>query len=145
MPSKKEIVLPDAPPARPHATSGRAAWWAGWILSLLPALMLLVGGVMDLVFKPQFVVEGMAQAGYAEGVIRPLGAVTVACVILYLIPPTAAVGAILLTGYLGGAVATHVRLGDPVVYYFMPAIVAAVLWTGLILRDRRLRAVLPIR
>ena len=124
-------------------TAGRAAWWAGWILGGLAALGLLVGGVLDLI-KPPFVVEGVTAAGYSENVIVPLGAVVIACVILYLIPLTAAVGAILLTGYFGGAVATHVRLGDPATVWVVPVLYAAVLWTALVLRDRRLRAVLPI-
>ena len=122
--------------------AGRAARWGGWAISLLPALALLAGGVVDVLRLP-FAAQGLREAGYPPGVMVPLGIVTIACVLLYLIPPTAAVGAILLTGYLGGAVATHVRAGDPALNYFIPPLVAAVLWAGLVLRDRRLRAVLP--
>src|SRR5712691_3984610 len=80
--------------------------WAGRILSGLPALFLLFDGAMKLV-KPAFVVEGTVQLGYSEGVIVPLGIVLVTCTVIYLIPRTAVLGAILLTGYLGGAVASH--------------------------------------
>ena len=131
-----------SPAAAPAPTVGKAAWWAGWSLGGLAALGLLVGGVTDLV-KPPFVVEGLARAGYPESVIVPLGAVVIACVILYLIPLTAAVGAILLTGYFGGAVATHVRIGDPATMWAVPVAYAVVLWVALVLRDRRSRAVLP--
>src|SRR5262249_17457061 len=85
--------------------------WAGRILSTLPALFLLVDGAMKLV-KPEPVVKATVELGYAETVILPLGVVLLACTILYLIPQTAVLGAILLTGYLGGAVATHVRAGQ---------------------------------
>ena len=117
--------------------------WAGRIMSGLPALLLLFGGVMDLV-KPPSVVEGTVKMGYPENIIFGLGVVVLACTILYLIPRTAVLGAILLTGYLGGAVATHVRVNDlrsvPV-----PVLFAVLLWGGLWLRDSRLRALLPLR
>ncbi|MEA2695210.1 MAG: hypothetical protein QOJ16_4597 [Acidobacteriota bacterium] len=117
--------------------------WAGRIMSGLPALLLLFGGVMDLV-KPPSVVEGTLKMGYPENVIFGLGITVLACTILYLIPRTAVLGAILLTGYLGGAVATHVRVNDlrsvPI-----PVLVAALLWGGLWLRDSRLRALIPLR
>ena len=85
--------------------------WAGIIISALPALFLLFSGVMKLV-KPPVVVEGTIQYGYSESVIIPLGIVLIACTVIYLIPRTAVLGAILLTGYLGGAVDTHVRAGE---------------------------------
>jgi hypothetical protein len=86
--------------------------WAGRIMSGLPALFLLLDGVMKL-FKPAPVVEGTVRYGFSESVIIPLGILLTACAIIYVIPRTAVLGAILLTGYLGGAVATHVRFGDP--------------------------------
>ena len=82
--------------------------WAGRIMSALPALFLFVDGAMKLV-KPEVVVKATVELGYAEAVILPLGVVLLACTILYVIPRTAVLGAILLTGYLGGAVATQVR------------------------------------
>jgi hypothetical protein len=117
--------------------------WTGWIMSALPALFLLFGGVMDLV-KPPSVVEGTLKMGYPESVIFGLGVVVLLCTILYLIPRTSILGAILLTGYLGGAVATHVRILDlrsvPI-----PVLFAALLWGGLYLRESRLRALIPLR
>ncbi len=85
-------------------------FWTEWIMSAVPSLFLLVDGAMKLV-KPEVVVKTTVELGYAETVILPLGVVLLACTILYLIPLTAVLGAVLLTGYLGGAVATHVRVG----------------------------------
>ncbi|HEV3258985.1 MAG TPA: DoxX family protein [Gemmataceae bacterium] len=118
--------------------------WAGRILSALPALFLLFDGAMKLV-KPDFVVKATVELGYPEGVIVPLGIVLVTCTVLYLIPPTAVLGAILLTGYLGGAVATHVRAGQGPFEILFPVIFGAILWSGLFLRDERLRALIPWR
>src|SRR5215831_8898443 len=84
--------------------------WAGRIISALPALFLLVDGAMKLV-KPQVLVRTTVGLGYTESVIVPLGIVLLFCTILYLIPQTGVLGAVLLTGYLGGAVATQVRAG----------------------------------
>ena len=118
--------------------------WAGRIMSALPALFLLVDGAMKLV-KPEVVVKTTVELGYAEAVILPLGAVLLACTILYLIPRTAVLGAILLTGYLGGAVATHVRVGHGPFESLFPVVFGALLWGGLVLRDERLRGLLPLR
>jgi hypothetical protein len=115
--------------------------WAGRIVSALPALLLIFSGVMKLA-RPAPVLEGFAQFGYSESVIIGIGIVELACVAIYLIPRTAVLGAILLTGYLGGAVATHVRVADP---YYGPIIVGILVWGGLYLRDARLRAILPLR
>lgn len=119
--------------------SNKSLVWAGRILSALPVLFLLLDGVMKVV-KPAFVVEATVQLGYPESVIVGLGVVLVACTILYLIPRTAVLGAILLTGYLGGAVATHVRVGGPLFSILMPVILGAMLWGGLYLRDERVRS-----
>lgn len=123
---------------------GKAALIGGWIMGGLPAAMLLMGGIMNLV-KPAFVIEGTTKMGYAESVIVPLGVVLLISTVLYLIPRTAVLGAILLTGYLGGAVATHVRAGDPMGQVLFPTLFGALLWGGLCLRDLRVRSVLPIR
>jgi hypothetical protein len=118
---------------------------AGRIVSAIPALFLLLDGVGKLV-KPTQVVEGTIKLGYTESVILPLGIVLLACTVVYLIPRTAVLGAILLTGYLGGAVATHVRVGDPLFTHILfPIYVGALVWGGLFLRDERLRALLPLR
>ena len=119
--------------------SNKSSLWAGRILSALPVLFLLLDGVMKVV-KPAFVVEATVQLGYPESVIVGLGLVLVACTILYLIPRTAVLGVILLTGYLGGAVATHVRVGGPLFSILMPVILGAMLWGGLYLRDERVRS-----
>ena len=119
--------------------------WTGCIMSALPALFLVMDGVMKLM-KPDFVVKATVQLGYPENVIFPLGIVVLVCVILYVIPSTAVLGAILLTGYLGGAVATHVRVGDPLFSHTLfPIYFAILLWGGLYLREERLRALIPLR
>jgi len=117
--------------------------WIGRVMSGLPALFLLVDGVMKL-FKPAVVVETTVQLGFPEAVILPLGVVLLACTVLYLVPQTAVLGAILLTGYLGGAVATHVRVGAGAFPILFPVIIGALLWGGLMLRDPRLAALLPL-
>ena len=118
--------------------------WAGRIMSALPALFLLVDGAMKLV-KPEVVVKATVELGYAEAVILPLGVVLLACTILYVIPRTAVPGAILLTGYLGSAVATHVRAGQGPFEILFPVVFGALLWGGLVLRDDRLRTLLPLQ
>jgi hypothetical protein len=121
------------------STFDKLSVWAGRIISALPALFLLFDGIMKLV-KPPLVVEATVQLGYKESVIVGLGVVLIACTILYLIPRTAVLGAILLTGYLGGAIATHVRIGGPLFSIIMPVIPGAMLWAGLYLRDQRVRS-----
>jgi DoxX-like family len=118
--------------------------WASRVLSGLPALLLLVDGGMKL-FKPAVVVEATAQLGYPESTIVGIGMVLLASTVLYLIPRTAILGAVLLTGYLGGAVATHVRVGAPPFNDLFPVVCGALLWGGLWLRDRRVRDLLPLR
>jgi hypothetical protein len=117
--------------------------WAGRIMSWLAALFLLADGVMKL-FKPAVVVEATTKLGYPENTILPLGIVLTVCTILYLIPRTAVLGAILLTGYLGGAVATHVRVGEAAFPITFPIIFGVLLWGGLYLRDNRLHTLIPL-
>ena len=116
----------------------------GSIISALPAVFLLVDGVMKLV-KPEVVVKTTVELGYAETVILPLGVVLLTCTILYLIPQTAVLGAILLTGYLGGAVATQVRAGQGLFGILFPVVLGVLIWGGLVLRDDRLRTLIPLR
>jgi len=118
--------------------------WIGRIVSGLPALFLLVDGAMKLV-KPAVVVDATTKLGYSESVIIPIGILLITCTILYLIPPTSVLGAILLTGYLGGAVATHVRASEGAFPIVFPIIFGALLWLGLYLHDVRLRALIPLR
>src|SRR5262245_9025428 len=112
--------------------------WAGRILSFLPALFLLLDGIMKVV-KPAFVVEATVKLGYPDRVIVPLGIVLVVCTLIYLIPRTAVLGAILLTGHLGGAVATHVRAQQGWFEILFPVVIGILLWSGLALRDDRVR------
>jgi uncharacterized protein YndB with AHSA1/START domain/uncharacterized membrane protein YphA (DoxX/SURF4 family) len=114
--------------------------WAGWILTVLPALLFAASGVMKLV-QPGMS-EQFARLGYASSQALGLGILELVCALLFIVPRTSVLGAILLTGYLGGATATHVRIGDP---FFGPVIFGIVLWLGLYLRDERLRALVPFR
>ncbi len=114
--------------------------WAGYVMSALPVLMLLFSAAMKFA-RPAPVVEGFAHLGYPESLALPLGLIELTCTILYVFPRTAVLGAILLTGYLGGAVATHVRIGEP---FIMPAVLGVLVWGGLFLRDPRIRALIPL-
>jgi DoxX-like family len=118
--------------------------WTGRVLSILGALFLANDAVLKFV-KPDFVLEGSKDFGYAESTLVPLGIVLLVSAVLYLVPRTAVLGAILLTGYLGGAVATHVQHGDNLFKVVFPAIFGALLWIGLVLQDRRLSSLLPLR
>jgi len=129
--------------SRAAGVSGRRLW-TGRIISAVPALFLLVDGAMKLV-KPDVVVKTTVELGYAESVILPLGIVLLACTILYIIPPTAVLGAILLTGYLGGAVATHVRAGQGSFGILFPVVLGVLLWGGLGLRHDQLRTLIPLK
>lgn len=125
-------------------TTSKSRRWAGLIVSGLPALFLLVDGGAKL-FKPAPVVEATVRLGYSESTIVPLGIVLVAATILYLIPVTSILGAILITGYLGGAVATHVRFNEGIFPIVFPVIIGALIWLGLYLRDAQLRTLIPLR
>ncbi|MEP7339654.1 MAG: DoxX family protein [Acidobacteriota bacterium] len=118
--------------------------WAGRIVSALPILFLLMDGIMKLA-KPAFVVEATVKLGYTESVIIPLGIVLTLCTVLYTIPRTSVLGAILLTGYLGGAVATHVHESGKLFEILFPVIFGVLIWAGLYLRDERLRSLIPMR
>jgi len=118
--------------------------WAGRIIGGLPALFLIVDAVMKFI-KPPPVVEATVKLGYPESVIFGLGIVLLVSTILYLIPMTSVLGAILLTGYLGGAVATHVRVGEGPFSVLFPVIFGAMLWGGLWLRNDRLRSLIPLK
>lgn len=125
-------------------SASKSAKVAGYIITGLPVLFLLLDGVMKL-FKPRIVVEGTTRLGYLENTIVPLGIVLVVCTILYIIPRTSVLGAVLLTGYLGGAVATHVRFFEGAFPIVFPVIIGTLVWGGLYLRDPRLRSLLPLR
>jgi len=118
--------------------------WTGRIMSALPALFLLFDGGAKLV-QPAPVVEGTVKLGYPVSVILGLGIVLLASTLLYIIPRTAVLGAILLTGYLGGAVASNVRVQEGWFAILFPVFFGALIWGGLYLRDARLRALIPLR
>jgi hypothetical protein len=115
--------------------------WAGRVVSALPVLMLVFSATMKFIRSPE-VVDGFTHLGYQPNVILPLGIVELACTVLYIIPQTSVLGAILLSAYLGGATATHFRVGEP---YFAPIITGVFVWFGLFLRDARIRALVPLR
>jgi hypothetical protein len=115
--------------------------WTGRIMSSLAALFLMVDGVIKLL-KPPVVVKATVQLGYAESAIVGIGATLLVCTLLYIVPRASTVGAILLTGYLGGAVASNVRAGTPLFNMLFPMIIAALVWGGLWLRDLRVRNLL---
>jgi DoxX-like family len=125
----------------------KPALWLGRILSGLVILFLLLDGAIKLVPWP-IVTETLDRMGYgsSESLARTLGVITVACTVLYAIPPTSILGAILLTGYLGGAMASHVRIGSPLFSHLLFGFyLGLMLWGGLWLRDGSLRAFIPFR
>lgn len=133
--------LPATAAARAGAAS-RASLWTGRVLSGL-AIAFLTFDATGKLLRIAPVLEGSQQLGYPLDTVVGIGATLLACVALYAIPRTAALGAILLTGYLGGAVATHVRVENPLLTHVLfPTYVGALIWTGLVLRDPRLRAAL---
>lgn len=113
----------------------------GWIVSILPCLMLLMSAAFKFL-KPPGMEEGMAHIGWTLDQMFALGILELSCVIIFLIPRTAVLGAILLAAYMGGATATHVRVGDP---FYATVLVGVFVWLGLWLREPRLRALLPLR
>jgi hypothetical protein len=121
----------------------KANLWAGRIVSGLVAVFLLLDGGMKLA-KPAFVVEATVRLGYPESTIVPIGVVLIVCTVLYLIPRTAVLGAILLTAYLGGAVATQVRAGEPVFSIVFAIVFGVLVWLGLYLRNPTLRLLVPL-
>jgi hypothetical protein len=115
--------------------------WVGRVLSALMVLfMLFDGGIKILKLGPA--VEGTVRLGYPVSTIQPIGIIALICVILYAIPRTTILGAILLTGYLGGATATQVRLQDP--WFFFPVVIGILIWAGIYFRDERLRQLIPL-
>jgi hypothetical protein len=127
------------------AAPNRRAAWAGRTLSSLAVLFLTFDAAMKLLELPP-AVQGTTQLGYPASVIVGIGLVQVACLVAYLVPRTSVLGAVLWTGYLGGAVAPHVRVGSPLLSHTLfPVYVAALLWGGLWLREPRLCALLPFR
>jgi hypothetical protein len=133
--SERTGSMPSASPRR----------WAARILFAVPVLFLLIDGVMKLIL-PTPVVEAMPTLGWPVSLARPLGVILLVSLAVYVVPRTTVLGAILLTGYLGGAIATHVRIGNPLATHILfPVYLAVMLWGALYLRDARLRALLSFR
>lgn len=124
------------------ANSSNKTMWAGRIISVLIVLFMLFDATIKLLRVPA-AIEGTVGLGYPAGVVLPIGIVALVCVVLYAIPRTAVLGAILLTGYFGGATATQVRVQD--IWFVMPIVLGILVWAGLYLRDEGLRALIPLK
>jgi hypothetical protein len=122
----------------------KGSLWAGRTVSALVVLFLLFDGITK-VMKVKPVLDASAQLGYPVGTIVGIGITLLVCTALYVIPRTAVLGAILLTGYLGGAVASQVRIANPMFDTLFPIIFALLAWVGILLREERLRALIPLR
>jgi hypothetical protein len=133
-------------PAGAEASSvSNGQLWTGRVLSGLGVVFLLLDGVMKL-FKPKVVTDAFEKLGYPLTEVTGIGVVLLVCLAVYVIPRTSIFGAILLTGFLGGAVATHVRVGDPLFSHILfPTYLGLMLWIGLYLREPRLRALVPLK
>jgi hypothetical protein len=118
--------------------------WAGRIVSAFAVLFLVLDGVTHLM-KPAPVAEAFQRLAFPLSLSVELGIIELACALIYVIPRTSILGAILLTGYLGGAVATHLRVLDPFFDTIFPILIAALVWGGLYLQDARLRALVPFK
>jgi len=124
------------------APTSKRMLWTGRVISAIPVLLMIFSAVMKLI-KAAPVVQGMPRYGYPESQIVTIGVLELLSCIVYVIPDTAVLGAILMTGYLGGATATNVRIGDP--SYVMTVLLGVFVWGGLFFRDARVRALLPLR
>lgn len=119
--------------------------WAGRIISVLVVLFLLFDALIKVMRLPP-AIEGTTRLGYPESLVFGIGLLELVCVVLYVIPRTSILGAILLTGYLGGAVATNLRVGNPLFTYILaPVYFGMLIWGGLFFRDSQLRALIPLR
>ena len=126
-------------------TSLSTTIWIGRVLSAVAILFLVFDPIIKLL-QLQVAVEGTTQLGYPAGAVFGIGVVEIVCLALYVIPQTSVLGAILFTGYLGGAIATHVRIGSPLfTHVLFPIYVAVLLWGGLYGREHRLRSLIPLR
>jgi hypothetical protein len=127
------------------APVSQKALWAGRVISALAVLFLLFDGGIKLV-KPASVVELFTQLGYPGSLLLGVGILELACTVVYVIPRSCVLGAILLTGFLGGAITSHLRVGDPIFTHLLfPIYVGVLIWGGLFLRESRLRALIPLR
>ena len=117
--------------------------WAARIMATVAILFLLFDCVIKIA-RLAPAVEGTVKLGYPASVVVGIGLIELLCLVVYVVPATSVLGAVLLTGYLGGAVATHVRVGNPwMTHILFPVYVAVLLWTPLVFRDPRVRALVP--
>lgn len=123
------------------STSAAQRTWPSWIVSVLLIGFLIMDAVPK-IFEASFSVEGTLDLGYPPSLVVPIGVTLLVSTVLYTIPRTAVIGAILLTGYLGGAIATQVRLEDP--WFLFPSAFAVLVWVGLAMRDRKVRRLLNL-
>src|SRR5712664_2992885 len=121
--------------------NGRTIAWTGGTISILVALVFLVSAFMK-IRGGEEVAQGIANLGLPESLLVPLSILEISCVVIYLIPATSVLGAILLTGYIGGAICTHLRVGDP---FYIQIAIGIFVWLGVYLRESRLRALIPLR
>jgi hypothetical protein len=134
--------MPTAVPTAPVPTARR---WTGRVIFALTVLFLLFDSIGKLLAVPP-VVEGTTRLGYPGELVRVIGVVLLVCLVAYMVPRTSVLGAVLLTGYLGGAVATHARVGSPLLTHVLfPVYVAVLIWAALLLRDDRVRALIGHR
>ena len=122
-------------------SASRKIVWVGRVISGLVSFLFAMSAFMKLKGGTE-VIQGMAHLGLPESLIVPLGILEISCVVIYAIPATSVVGAILLTGYIGGAICTHLRVGDP---FFMQIAIGIFIWLGLYLREDRLKGLIPLR
>lgn len=115
--------------------------WISWAVSVAGVGPFIVGAVMKFIGSAQ-VVEGLAHFGWPPDSLLLLGLIEISCVVIYLLPRTSVLGAILLTGYIGGAIATHLRLGENVI---LQVVLGIIIWGGLYLREPRIQALIPLR
>ena len=129
---------------QPQALSGKGALWTGRIITGIVVLFLLVDAIMK-VIESGPAMEGSVKLGWPEQAVQGIGIVLLSATILYVIPRTSILGAIILTGYLGGATAVMVRAMQPGHPYLFPVVFGVLVWAGLFLRDEKLRALIPLR
>jgi uncharacterized membrane protein YphA (DoxX/SURF4 family) len=129
-------MSPDKP------TNPPALLWTGRVISALPALALVLSGIMKFMPMTPEIEKSLKNIGWSPAAVIPLGITELIVTILYIIPQTSVLGAILITGYMGGAIATHARIGEP---FYIQAAIGVLAWLGLYLRDARLRSLLPLR
>jgi hypothetical protein len=121
-------------------TSGKTVW-VGRVISVLASLVFLMSAFLKLKGGPELT-QGLAHLGLPESMVLPLAILEISCVVVYLIPPTSVLGAIILTGYIGGAMCTHWRVGDP---FYIHIALGMFVWLGIYLREPRLKGLIPLR